>query len=54
MARLPIIGSGQGSWGDILNEFLTIEHNPDGTSKTSGSLEIFAPLEIRTQTVMKN
>lgn len=34
MARLPIPGSDEGAWGDILNNFLSIEHNSDGTQKT--------------------
>ena len=34
MARLPIPGGDDGAWGDILNNFLRIEHNPDGTQKT--------------------
>lgn len=34
MARLPIPGSDDGTWGDILNDFLSVEHNPDGTQKT--------------------
>lgn len=34
MARLPIPGGDEGKWGDILNNFLRIEHNPDGTQKT--------------------
>lgn len=34
MARLPIPGGDDGSWGDILNNFLRIEHNSDGTQKT--------------------
>ena len=34
MPRLPIPGSDDGTWGDILNEFLRTEHNPDGTQKT--------------------
>ena len=36
MARLPIPGSDDGTWGDILNEFLEVEHNADGTQKTLG------------------
>jgi hypothetical protein len=31
MARLPNPGSDNGTWGDILNDFLTVEHNADGT-----------------------
>jgi len=38
MARLPIQGSDIGNWGDLLNEFLYVEHNPDGSLKLSGSL----------------
>lgn len=34
MARLPVPGSDNGIWGDILNEYLSIEHNSDGTQKT--------------------
>ena len=33
MARLPIPGSDEGGWGDILNAFLLVEHNADGTLK---------------------
>ena len=34
MARLPIPGSDSGNCGKILNNFLSIEHNSDGTQKT--------------------
>lgn len=33
MARLPVPGSDQGTWGDILNEFLVVSHNADGSLK---------------------
>ena len=33
MARLPIPGSDDGTWGDILNQFLDVAHNSDGTLK---------------------
>jgi hypothetical protein len=33
MARLPNPGSDNGTWGTILNDFLTVEHNVDGTLK---------------------
>jgi len=36
MARLPIPGGDSGKWGDILNNFLHIAHNSDGTLKTVG------------------
>ncbi len=33
MPRLPIPGEDAGTWGDILNEFLEISHEPDGSLK---------------------
>jgi len=33
MARLPIPGSDDGSWGTILNDFLSVSHASDGTLK---------------------
>jgi hypothetical protein len=33
MARLPQPGGDSGTWGDILNDFLDVEHNPDGSLK---------------------
>lgn len=36
--RLPVPGSDDGLWGDLLNDFLYIEHNVDGTLKPNGSL----------------
>jgi hypothetical protein len=35
MSRLPRVGGDQGQWGDILNDFLSVEHNSDGTLKKS-------------------
>ena len=36
MARLPVSGSDNGTWGDILNDFLGVAHNADGTLKPIG------------------
>ncbi|OGM25780.1 hypothetical protein A3A76_01610 [Candidatus Woesebacteria bacterium RIFCSPLOWO2_01_FULL_39_23] len=33
MARLPTVGGDSGSWGTVLNEFLTVAHDSDGTLK---------------------
>lgn len=33
-ARLPVVDSDTGTWGDLINEFLSVGHNPDGTLKT--------------------
>lgn len=38
MARLPQPGKDGGKWGNILNEFLLVDHNADGTLKASGTL----------------
>ena len=38
MPRLPQPDGDAGRWGSILNEFLKVEHAPDGTLKSSGSL----------------
>lgn len=38
MARLPIPGQDNGVWGDVLNDFLGVEFNADGTLKSTGSL----------------
>jgi hypothetical protein len=42
MARLPVPGQDNGTWGDVLNEFLTTSHTQQGTLKSNvvGSTEI--------------
>lgn len=35
MSRLPIPGSDSGTWGSILNDFLSVSLNSDGTLKTT-------------------
>ncbi|MEJ0072741.1 MAG: glycosyl hydrolase family 28-related protein [Candidatus Saccharibacteria bacterium] len=44
MTRLPNPGGDDGTWGDILNAFLEIEHNSDGSLKlrTDGTLKTVA------------
>lgn len=36
MTRLPVPGGDEGAWGSILNAFLGVEHNADGTLKRAG------------------
>ncbi|HTE21743.1 MAG TPA: right-handed parallel beta-helix repeat-containing protein [Candidatus Limnocylindria bacterium] len=36
MSRLPVSGFDHTSWGDILNDFLLVEHGPDGMLKLRG------------------
>lgn len=38
--RLPQVGSDDNSWGDVLNEFLRVAHNEDGTLKNLSASEI--------------
>ena len=35
MGRLPTPGSDDGTWGTLLNDFLKVAHNPDGTINSS-------------------
>lgn len=39
MARLPTPGGDAGSWGEVLNDFLGQEHNPDGTLKRGPDID---------------
>ena len=43
MSRLPTPGSDGGQWGTILNDFLGVEHNNDGTLKIRGDGTLSAP-----------
>jgi hypothetical protein len=38
MARLPLPGGDPDNWGDILNDYLKVEHNTDGTLKKAGDI----------------
>jgi hypothetical protein len=38
MARLPTVGGDSGNWGSVLNEFLQVAINTDGTLKDTGTL----------------
>ncbi len=38
MARLPSVGGDDGNWGTVLNEFLEVEHDADGTHKMGEGL----------------
>jgi hypothetical protein len=47
MARLPIPGQDDGTWGDVLNDYLSTVHNTDGSLK-SGAVDATA---ISTNTI---
>lgn len=36
MARLPNVGSDDGTWGQVLNDFLSVAHNTDGSIQNTG------------------
>lgn len=38
-ARLPIPGGDSGSWGEVLNTFLSVEHNTNGTLKKTALID---------------
>ena len=42
--RLPVPGQDNGNWGDILNEFLEVAHNTDGTVKPNAITQAGAVL----------
>jgi len=48
MSRLPQPGSDNGTWGDILNDYLLQSHNADGTIKDGAISE--SALDLATQT----
>jgi hypothetical protein len=37
-ARLPTVGGDDGNWGQILNDFLSVEHNADGSLKRGSDI----------------
>jgi Pectate lyase superfamily protein len=38
VSRLPVPGADSGQWGQILNDFLNVEHNTDGTLKKAADI----------------
>lgn len=44
MPRLPVVGSDDGTWGGLLNEYLSVDHAADGSHK-SGSARIGSGLD---------
>lgn len=50
MSRLPVVGGDNNTWGDILNDYLSVSNNADGTLqptavKTAGT-NIFLPVPV--------
>lgn len=42
MARLPTVGGDDGSWGTVLNTYLQVAHNSDGTLISNGTVLVAA------------
>ncbi len=40
MARLPQPGGDTGNWGEILNDYLSVAHNPDGSHKSGNGTTV--------------
>lgn len=49
MVRLPQPGGDKGSWGTVLNEFLSVTHNNDGTIKTGTITETALDTSLQTK-----
>ncbi len=49
MTRLPTPGGDEGNWGQILNEYLSAAHKPDGTLKDSVITTSNLAQEIKTK-----
>ncbi len=47
MTRLPVPGGDHNAWGDILNDFLSVEHNQDGTLKVSAAIAEIADKYVK-------
>lgn len=43
MSRLPTVGGDDGSWGPVMNDFLQVFHNSDGTPKPGMTGRIVVP-----------
>jgi len=55
MARLPIPGKDNGTWGDVLNEYLSQSHKADGTLKDNAvTSNVLAPNSVSTSAIANN
>jgi len=60
MARLPVPGNDHNKWGEILNAFLRIEHNADGThnipriSNVDNTHDVDKPISNQQQAALNN
>lgn len=47
MSRLPVPGSDDNTWGEILNDFLEVSHNGDGTIKSDAVADDTSVQQVR-------
>ena len=50
MTRLPTPGSDNGTWGDVLNSFLEVAHNSDGSLQSSAVQQAGAVTSVNGKT----
>lgn len=50
MARLPVPGGDNDVWGTILNQYLLVAHNADGTLKSTGVANVASQAKVDTLT----
>lgn len=53
MSRLPLPGQDNGTWGTILNDYLQVEHNTDGTLKLRDQNLFAKKTDVDTQLATK-
>ena len=54
MTRLPTPGGDDGTWGTILNGYLAVEHNADGTLKKAADITAAKATADSAQTAINN
>lgn len=54
MARLPTPGSDKGTWGDVLNQFLGVEHDSDGSLKRGDEITQASSNAADAKTIAQN
>jgi len=52
--RLPTPGRDHGNWGDMLNAFLSVAHNDDGTLKTAAGIGDYIVVAAKSRVVPTN
>jgi hypothetical protein len=54
MSNLPTVGGDNNSWGTVLNNFLLVSHNPDGSIRNDDGNDGITAITVITQTAYDN